>query len=53
MRTLLRCLGILSRLRGLANGVNPRWGARTVYVCDETGSILRFEERRVGRLSQA
>ncbi len=53
MGTLMRCLKVLARMRGLANGVDPRWGVRTVYVCDETGCILRFEERRLGRLSQA
>ena len=36
---------ILARLKGFANGVNPRWGTRTVLVCDATGNILRLEER--------
>ena len=32
-------------LKGLANGVNPRWGTRTVVVSVATGDIIRFEER--------
>ncbi len=53
MGTFMRWLKMLTRMRGLVNGVDPRWGMRTVYVCDETGCILRFEERRLGRLSRA
>ena len=41
----LRQISLLGRLKGLANGVNPRWGARTVVVSVATGDIIRFEER--------
>lgn len=36
---------LLRRLKGLANGVNPRWGTKTVVVSGATGDIIRFEER--------
>ena len=37
---------ILAKLKGLANGVNPRWGTKTVIVSDDTGDIIRIESRR-------
>lgn len=43
MGTLMGCLKVLARMRGLVNGVDPRWGVRSVYVCDKTGCFLRFE----------
>ena len=43
---LARRRRILARLKGLANGVNPRWGVRTVIVSDGSGKIIRVENRR-------
>ena len=37
---------ILAKLKGLANGLNPRWGTKTVVVSDETGDIIKLESRR-------
>lgn len=36
---------VLARLKGLANGVNPRWGTKTVVVSNRTGNIVRLEDR--------
>ena len=36
---------LLGRLKGLVNGVNPRWGSKTVVVSVATGDIIRVEER--------
>lgn len=36
---------ILARLKGLANGVNPRWWTKTVVVSRSTGDIVRLEDR--------
>ena len=35
----------LVRVKGFANGVNPRWGTRTVVVSDTTGNIVRLMNR--------
>ena len=43
---LARRRRFLARVKGLANGVNPRWGIRTVIVSDGTGDIIRVEDRR-------
>ena len=41
----VRRVPILARIKGFANGVNPRWGTRTVVVSDRTGDIIRLESR--------
>ena len=40
---------ILARLKGLANGVNPKWWPKTVVVFKSTGHILRLEDLRKKR----
>lgn len=39
-------LPILAKLKGLVNGLNPRWGTKTVVVSDDTGDIITLESRR-------
>ncbi len=41
----LRGSPIFASLKGFANGVNPRWGTRTVVVSLSTGDIIRLEDR--------
>ncbi len=43
---------VRGRLMGLARGVDPRWGVRTVVVSKATGQVVRAEgERKKGRSS--
>jgi hypothetical protein len=35
---------VLARLKGLANGVNPKWGTKTVIVSGISGEVIRVEE---------
>ena len=39
----------LARLKGFANGVNPRRWPKTVVVSKSTGDILRLEDLRKKR----
>ena len=48
----LRRFPILAALKGLANGVSPRWGTKTVVVSYVTGDILRVESRAKGRAKE-
>ena len=40
----LHRFSILAALKGLGNGINPRWWPRTVVVCRVTGEVIRVEE---------
>ena len=42
-RSLL--ISIYARLKGFINGVNPRWGTKTVIVSDRSGDIVKLESR--------
>ncbi|PKB80177.1 MAG: hypothetical protein BZY88_09685 [SAR202 cluster bacterium Io17-Chloro-G9] len=44
--SLLRRVPLLAALKGLANGVNPRWWPYTVIVSKSTGNIIRLEDTR-------
>ena len=45
---------VRARLMGLARGVDPRWGARTVVVSKTTGQVVRTygEQNKAGRVPQ-
>ncbi len=47
--SLLQRFPLLARLKGFANGVNPRWWPKTVVVSKSTGDILRLEDLRKKR----
>jgi len=36
---------LTARLKGLINGVNPKWGTKTVIVSYDDGSIITIERR--------
>ena len=38
----VRMFPFIARLKGLANGVNPRWGTKTVVVSDTSGKVVRL-----------
>ena len=38
---------ILAALKGLGNGINPRWWPRTVVVSRTTGEVIRVEDQGV------
>jgi len=40
---------LLARLKGFANGVNPRWWPKTVVVSKSTGDLIRVEALRTKR----
>lgn len=48
----IRRLPVLTALKALAIGVNPRWGTCTVVTSHRTGRVLRIEDRvnRVARV---
>ena len=47
--SLFQRFPLLARLKGFANGINPRWWPKTVVVSKSTGDILRLEDLRKKR----
>ena len=37
---------LIARIRGFINGVNPKWGTKTVFVSDQSGDIVKLKSRR-------
>ena len=48
----VRRFPVLVALKGFANGINPKYGTKTVVVSKSTGDIIRIEDRSKKRIKK-